>query len=68
MRFLAEPTDINFEGKRRGSAVMKWIEQDGYACAARWSGQDCVTVYVGAMRKGWVFTPVYALNETGVAR
>jgi acyl-CoA hydrolase len=29
-RFLAEPMDINFEGKGRGGAVMKWIDQAGY--------------------------------------
>src|SRR4051812_15613188 len=50
LRFLAEPTDINFEGKVRGGAVMKWIDQAGYACAVGWSGQYCVTVYVGAIR------------------
>jgi acyl-CoA hydrolase len=50
LRFLAEPTDINFEGKVRGGAVMKWIVQAGYACAVGWSGQYCVTVYVGAIR------------------
>jgi acyl-CoA hydrolase len=45
LRFLAEPTDINFEGKVRGGAVMKWIDQAGYACAVVWSGQYCVTFY-----------------------
>ena len=41
LRFLAESTNISFEGKVRSVAVM---------------------------RKGRVFTPVYALNETGVSR
>lgn len=50
LRFLAEPTDINFEGKVRRGAVMKWIDQARYACAVGWSGQYCVTVYVGAIR------------------
>jgi acyl-CoA hydrolase len=50
LRFLAEPPDINFEGKVRGGAVMKWIDQAGYACAVGWSGQFGVTVYVGAIR------------------
>jgi uncharacterized protein (TIGR00369 family) len=50
MRFLAEPTDINFGGKVHGGAVMKWIDQAGYACAVGWSGQYCVTVYVGGIR------------------
>jgi acyl-CoA hydrolase len=26
MRFLAEPTDVNFDGKVHGGAVMKWID------------------------------------------
>jgi acyl-CoA hydrolase len=46
---LAEPTDVNFEGKVHGGAVMKWIDQAGYACAAGWSGQYCVTVYVSGI-------------------
>jgi uncharacterized protein (TIGR00369 family) len=50
MRFLAEPTDINFGGKVHGGAVMKWIDQAGYTCAVGWSGQYCVTVYVGGIR------------------
>lgn len=50
LRFLAEPTDVNFGGKVHGGAVMKWIDQAGYACAAGWSGQYCVTVYVGGIR------------------
>jgi acyl-CoA hydrolase len=50
MRFLAEPTDINFGGKVHGGAVMKWIDQAGYAAASLWSGNYCVTVYVGGIR------------------
>jgi acyl-CoA hydrolase len=50
LRFLAEPTDINFGGHVHGGAVMKWIDQAGYTCAAGWSGQYCVTAYVGGIR------------------
>src|SRR3712207_2976564 len=50
LRFLAEPTDVNFGGKVHGGADMKWIDQAGYACAVGWSGQYCVTVYVGGGR------------------
>jgi acyl-CoA hydrolase len=50
LRFLAQPTDVNFGGKVHGGAVMKWIDQAGYACAVGWSGQYCVTVYVGGIR------------------
>ncbi len=55
LRFLAEPTDVNFGGKVHGGAVMKWIDQAAYACAAGWSGNYCVTVYVGGIR---FFKPV----------
>jgi acyl-CoA hydrolase len=50
LRFLAEPTDVNFGGKVHGGEVMKWIDQAGYACAVGWSGYYCVTVYVGGIR------------------
>ncbi|SDM09006.1 Acyl-CoA hydrolase [Catalinimonas alkaloidigena] len=50
LRFLAEPTEINFGGKVHGGTVMKWIDQAGYACAVGWSGRYCVTVYVGGIR------------------
>jgi acyl-CoA hydrolase len=49
LRFLAEPTDVNFGGKVHGGAVMKWIDQAGYTCAAGWSGTYCVTVYLGGL-------------------
>ena len=50
LRFVAEPTDMNLYGKVHGGAVMKWIDQAGYACAVGWSGCACVTVYVGGIR------------------
>jgi len=50
LRFLAEPSDINFLGKVFGGAVMKWIDLAGYTCAVGWSQQYCVTVYVGGIR------------------
>jgi acyl-CoA hydrolase len=49
LRFLAEPTDVNFGGKVHGGAVMKWIDQVGYTCAAGWTGTYCVTVYLGGL-------------------
>jgi len=64
LRFLAEPTDINFEGKVRDGAVMTWIDQVGYACAVGWSGQYCVTVYVGATR---FYEPVLIDNVVEVS-
>lgn len=50
LRFLAEPTDVNFGGKVHGGAVMKWIDQAGYACAVNWCGGYAVTVYVGGIQ------------------
>ena len=49
LRFLAEPSDVNFGGKVHGGAVMKWIDQVGYTCAAGWTGTYCVTVYLGGL-------------------
>lgn len=50
LRFLAEPTDVNFGGKVHGGIVMKWIDQASYACASGWCGNYCVTAYVGGIR------------------
>ncbi len=49
-RFLAEPTSVNFGGKVHGGALMKWIAETAYACAAMWSGRYAVTVSVGNIR------------------
>ena len=49
-RFLAEPGDVNYGGKVHGGAVMKWIDQVGYAAAVGWSGHYSVTVAVGGIR------------------
>ena len=50
LQFLAEPTDVNYGGKVHGGAVMKWIDQAGFAAAVGWSGRYCVTVAVGGIR------------------
>jgi acyl-CoA hydrolase len=50
LRFVAEPTDINFLGKVHGGAVMKWIDIAGGTCAAAWCGNSVVTIYVGGIR------------------
>ena len=49
LQFLAEPTDVNFGGKMHGGAVLRWIDQAGYACAVAWSGKYCVTAAVGGI-------------------
>ncbi|WP_423824213.1 acyl-CoA thioesterase [Salinisphaera sp. SPP-AMP-43] len=50
LRFLAEPSDVNFGGNVFGGSVMKWIDHAGYSCAANWSHSYCVTAYVGGIR------------------
>jgi acyl-CoA hydrolase len=57
LRFLAAPTENNAYGKIHGGAVMKWIDEAGYACAAGWSGRYSVTVYVSGTR---FYKPIYA--------
>lgn len=47
LRFLAAPTDINVHGKVPGGRILEWIDKAGYAAAVAWSGQYCVTAYVG---------------------
>ena len=47
LRFLAQPTDANFGGNVHGGTAMKWLDQAGYVCASAWSGQYCVTAFVG---------------------
>jgi acyl-CoA hydrolase len=49
LRFLAEPGHVNFGGKVHGGAVMKWIDQAGYTCAAGWTGEYCVTLFIGGL-------------------
>jgi acyl-CoA hydrolase len=49
LQFLAEPRDVNFGGKMHGGAVLRWIDQAGYACAVAWSGRYCVTVAIGGI-------------------
>jgi len=49
LRFLAQPTDVNFGGKVHGGSVMKWLDEAGYVCATTWSGSYCVTAFVGDM-------------------
>ncbi len=50
LKFLAQPTDINFGGHVHGGTVMEWIDQAGYVCASSWSETYCVTVHLGDLR------------------
>jgi 4-hydroxybenzoyl-CoA thioesterase len=47
LRFLAAPTDRGYSGSVDAGRVLEWIDKAGYALAAQWSGEYCVTAYVG---------------------
>ena len=49
LRFLAAPTDVLFDGAEivNGGKILGWIDKAAYAVAAGWSGNYCVTAYVG---------------------
>ena len=68
MRFLAEPSDINFGGKVHGGVVMKWIDQAGYAAALGWSGRYSVTVPADAMNKHGDQAPAILLMKVQQSR
>jgi acyl-CoA hydrolase len=57
LRFLTQAVELNFIGNIHGGAVMKWIDEAGYICAAGWCGRDAVTVYVGGIR---FYEPIHA--------
>lgn len=59
LRFLTQVGETNFLGNIHGGAVMKWIDEAAYACAAGWCGGDCVTVYVGGIR---FYKPIHVGN------
>ena len=71
LRFLAQPTDVNFGGKVHGGAVMKWIDQAAYAAAVEWSGAYCVTValsglsFIAPVRIGDLVSVAVRLISTG---
>jgi uncharacterized protein (TIGR00369 family) len=71
LRFLAEPGHVNFGGKVHGGQVMKWIDQVGYAAAAAYTGNYCVTVWVGGihfmkpLRVGWIIEMIATVIHTG---
>jgi acyl-CoA hydrolase len=50
LRFLAAPTDVTYGGTVHGGKILEWIDKAGYACAVGWSGQYCVTAFVGNIR------------------
>ena len=50
LRFMANPTDVNWGGKVHGGYVMAWIDEAAYLVGARWSGGMATAVYSGGIR------------------
>lgn len=51
LRFLAAPTDgAHIPGKVSGAAVLRWVDEAGFACATRWANGSCVTALVSGAR------------------
>jgi acyl-CoA hydrolase len=49
MRFLAGVPERNLYGHVHGGAMMKWMDEVAYACAAGWCRLPCVTVSVSGI-------------------
>jgi acyl-CoA hydrolase len=49
LRFLAQPTDVNWGGTVHGGTVMRWIDEAAQACATGWTGRPTVGVYAGGI-------------------
>jgi len=49
LRFLAQPTDVNWGGTVHGGTVMRWIEETAEACASGWTHRPTVGVYAGGI-------------------
>ena len=50
LRFPAQSHSIRFvDGKVPCGAIMKWIDEAGYACAAHWAKGNCLTVTMGGV-------------------
>ena len=51
MRFLAEPTDVNYGGKVHGGIVMRWIDEAAHVLVTSWtSNPSNVAIFTGGVR------------------
>lgn len=50
LRFLADPTDVNWGGKVHGGYVMAWIDNAAQIVAERWAGGPAALVFAGGVR------------------
>ncbi|MDO5495332.1 MAG: hotdog domain-containing protein, partial [bacterium] len=49
LRFLANPTDINWGGNVHGGFVMRWITEAAQALTTSWQGEETICVYSGGI-------------------
>lgn len=50
LRFLADPTTVNWGGNVHGGVVMEWIDEAAALVAERWNQGPAVAVYAGGVR------------------
>lgn len=50
LRFLADPTDVNYGGKVHGGYVMAWIDTAAHVVAERWHAGPAALVFAGGVR------------------
>ena len=50
LRFLADPTDVNWGGKVHGGYVMAWIDNAAQVVAERWNAGPAALVFAGGVR------------------
>ena len=50
LRFLADPTDVNWGGKVHGGYVMAWIDNAAQVVAERWHAGPAALVFAGGVR------------------
>ena len=50
LRFLADPTTVNWGGNVHGGVVMEWIDEAATLVAERWNQGPAVAVYAGGVR------------------
>ena len=49
MRFLANPSDVNWGGNAHGGIVMRWLTECAQALSTSFVGQPTVCVYTGGV-------------------
>ena len=56
LRFMADPTTVNWGGNVHGGVVMEWIDEAATLVAERWNQGPAVAVYAGGV---WFHRPLH---------